>query len=192
MHFLCCPNQNRVKTEDFLTRQAKGGWALPEQDQVSPLTHATIKLGFFLSLSPFYWFPTFLAFTSFPKLSFSLPFSSEILVSLLLFLVKLQFRSIMVECSIKSEQGGDLFLPPGFRFHPTDEEVITSYLLQKFLNPSFDPRAMVEVDLNKCEPWDLPSKSIVHLFSWSLLFFNCTTTYIYTCWCRKLSLIWAD
>jgi len=66
----------------------------------------------------------------------------------------------MVERSIKSEQGGDLFLPPGFRFHPTDEEVITSYLLQKFLNPSFDPRAMGEVDLNKCEPWDLPSKSL--------------------------------
>jgi len=65
----------------------------------------------------------------------------------------------MVERSVKSEQGGDLFLPPGFRFHPTDEEVITSYLLQKFLNPSFDPRAMGEVDLNKCEPWDLPSKA---------------------------------
>jgi len=67
----------------------------------------------------------------------------------------------MVERSVKSEQGGDdLFLPPGFRFHPTDEEVITSYLLQKFLNPSFDPRAIGEVDLNKCEPWDLPSKSL--------------------------------
>ncbi|RLM58131.1 NAC domain-containing protein 77-like [Panicum miliaceum] len=65
----------------------------------------------------------------------------------------------MVERSVKSEQGGDLFLPPGFRFHPTDEEVITSYLLHKFLNPSFDPQAIGEVDLNKCEPWDLPSKA---------------------------------
>ncbi|KAF8671270.1 hypothetical protein HU200_049977 [Digitaria exilis] len=65
----------------------------------------------------------------------------------------------MVERSVKSEQGGDLSLPPGFRFHPTDEEVITSYLLQKFLNPSFDPQAMGEVDLNRCEPWDLPSKA---------------------------------
>ncbi|XP_062203463.1 NAC domain-containing protein 45-like [Phragmites australis] len=67
-------------------------------------------------------------------------------------------RSIMVERGLKSEQG-DLFLPPGFRFHPTDEEVITSYLLQKFLNPNMDPRAIGEVDLNKCEPWDLPSKA---------------------------------
>ncbi|TVU27199.1 hypothetical protein EJB05_29794 [Eragrostis curvula] len=64
----------------------------------------------------------------------------------------------MVERGVKSEQG-DLFLPPGFRFHPTDEEVITSYLLQKFLNPSFSPRAMGEVNLNTCEPWDLPSKA---------------------------------
>ncbi|GJN07120.1 hypothetical protein PR202_ga24919 [Eleusine coracana subsp. coracana] len=64
----------------------------------------------------------------------------------------------MVERVVKSEQG-DLFLPPGFRFHPTDEEVITSYLLQKFLNPSFSPRAMGEVNFNKCEPWDLPSKA---------------------------------
>jgi hypothetical protein len=62
------------------------------------------------------------------------------------------------ERSVKPEKGGGLLLPPGFRFHPTDEEVITSYLLQKFLNPSFDPQAIGEVDLNKCEPWDLPSK----------------------------------
>ncbi|XP_062202599.1 NAC domain-containing protein 77-like [Phragmites australis] len=65
----------------------------------------------------------------------------------------------MVEPSVKSADQGDLFLPPGFRFHPTDEEVITSYLLPKFLNPSFATRAVGEVDLNKCEPWDLPSKA---------------------------------
>jgi hypothetical protein len=63
---------------------------------------------------------------------------------------------------VKQEQGDNLFLPPGFRFHPTDEEVITSYLLQKLVNPSFAPRAMGEVNLNKCEPWDLPSKSRSH------------------------------
>nr|CAD1839963.1 unnamed protein product [Ananas comosus var. bracteatus] len=47
-------------------------------------------------------------------------------------------------------------LPPGFRFHPTDEEIITHYLSPKVVNPSFGARAMGEVDLNKCEPWDLP------------------------------------
>ncbi|MQL95395.1 hypothetical protein Taro_028069 [Colocasia esculenta] len=50
-------------------------------------------------------------------------------------------------------------LPPGFRFHPTDEEIITHYLCEKIRNKSFSSRAIGEVDLNRCEPWDLPSKA---------------------------------
>lgn len=50
-------------------------------------------------------------------------------------------------------------LPPGFRFHPTDEELITHYLSEKVLDNSFCARAIGEVDLNKCEPWDLPGKA---------------------------------
>ncbi|GAB4845455.1 hypothetical protein Ancab_038862 [Ancistrocladus abbreviatus] len=47
-------------------------------------------------------------------------------------------------------------LPPGFRFHPTDEELITHYLSPKVLDSNFYARAIGDVDLNKCEPWDLP------------------------------------
>ncbi|KAK9741080.1 hypothetical protein RND81_03G079900 [Saponaria officinalis] len=47
-------------------------------------------------------------------------------------------------------------LPPGFRFHPTDEELITHYLCQKFLDINFNAIAIGEADLNKIEPWDLP------------------------------------
>ncbi|XWS10032.1 hypothetical protein CRYUN_Cryun39dG0040900 [Craigia yunnanensis] len=54
---------------------------------------------------------------------------------------------------------GDTHLPPGFRFHPTDEELITYYLLKKVLDSSFTGRAIAEVDLNKCEPWELPGKA---------------------------------
>ncbi|XWS52104.1 hypothetical protein CRYUN_Cryun11dG0038600 [Craigia yunnanensis] len=54
---------------------------------------------------------------------------------------------------------GDTHLPPGFRFHPTDEELITYYLLRKVLDSSFTARAIAEVDLNKCEPWELPEKA---------------------------------
>ncbi|MFQ6621235.1 hypothetical protein Gotur_002829 [Gossypium turneri] len=54
---------------------------------------------------------------------------------------------------------GDTHLPPGFRFHPTDEELITFYLLKKVLDSSFTGRAIAEVDLNKCEPWELPEKA---------------------------------
>lgn len=56
------------------------------------------------------------------------------------------------------DQQESINLPPGFRFHPTDEEIITHYLSPKVLNNSYTTRAIGEVDLNKCEPWDLPSK----------------------------------
>ncbi|KAL1554798.1 NAC domain-containing protein 92-like [Salvia divinorum] len=50
-------------------------------------------------------------------------------------------------------------LPPGFRFHPTDEELITYYLSNKVSDFEFTTRAVADVDLNKCEPWDLPAKA---------------------------------
>ncbi|XP_015936674.1 protein CUP-SHAPED COTYLEDON 2 [Arachis duranensis] len=53
----------------------------------------------------------------------------------------------------------DTHLPPGFRFHPTDEELITYYLVKKVLDNTFTGRAIAEVDLNKCEPWELPEKA---------------------------------
>lgn len=59
-------------------------------------------------------------------------------------------------------------LPPGFRFHPTDEELITYYLTRKVSDVSFSSKAVVDVDINKCEPWDLPGsliKSYLVLFN---------------------------
>lgn len=53
----------------------------------------------------------------------------------------------------------DESLPPGFRFHPTDEELITYYLTRKVSEFGFVSRAITDVDLNKCEPWDLPGKA---------------------------------
>ncbi|KQJ92487.1 NAC domain-containing protein 77-like [Brachypodium distachyon] len=55
--------------------------------------------------------------------------------------------------------GGGLSLPPGFRFHPTDEEVIVHYLLPKVLYPAFACRAVTVVDIYSCEPRDLPSEA---------------------------------
>jgi len=57
-------------------------------------------------------------------------------------------------------------LPPGFRFHPTDEELITYYLNTKVSDFSFTSRAIVDVDLNKCEPWDLPAKASMGEKEW--------------------------
>ncbi|KAL3616126.1 hypothetical protein CASFOL_040016 [Castilleja foliolosa] len=49
-------------------------------------------------------------------------------------------------------------LPPGFRFHPTDEELITHYLSKKVFDDDFTSVAIGEADMNKIEPFDLPSK----------------------------------
>ncbi|XP_024540945.1 protein CUP-SHAPED COTYLEDON 2 [Selaginella moellendorffii] len=59
----------------------------------------------------------------------------------------------------------DPYLPPGFRFHPTDEELVY-YLTRKVLFSSFRISAIAEVDLNKCEPWDLPTKASMGEKEW--------------------------
>ncbi|GJN32493.1 hypothetical protein PR202_gb21007 [Eleusine coracana subsp. coracana] len=47
-----------------------------------------------------------------------------------------------------------LELPPGFRFHPIDEEIITFYLIPKVRDSNFAAVAIGEANLNKYEPWD--------------------------------------
>jgi len=51
---------------------------------------------------------------------------------------------------------GGLDLPPGFRFHPSDFEIVSHYLTNKVRNTDYTCIAIGEVDLNKTEPWDLP------------------------------------
>ncbi|KAL5230668.1 hypothetical protein ABZP36_029444 [Zizania latifolia] len=51
---------------------------------------------------------------------------------------------------------GEHGLPPGFRFHPTDEELVTFYLASKVFNGACCGVGIAEVDLNRCEPWELP------------------------------------
>ncbi|XP_015966676.1 protein CUP-SHAPED COTYLEDON 1 [Arachis duranensis] len=57
-------------------------------------------------------------------------------------------------------------LPPGFRFHPTDEELITYYLTRKVSENGFTSKAIAVVDLNKSEPWDLPGKASMGEKEW--------------------------
>ncbi|XVE74246.1 hypothetical protein DITRI_Ditri12bG0001500 [Diplodiscus trichospermus] len=52
-------------------------------------------------------------------------------------------------------------LPPGFRFHPTDEELVAYYLDRKITGRTIELEIIPEVDLYKCEPWDLPDKSFL-------------------------------
>nr|GMC62465.1 NAC domain-containing protein 86-like [Ipomoea batatas] len=52
-------------------------------------------------------------------------------------------------------------LPPGFRFHPTDEELVAYYLKRKINGHRIELDVIPEVDLYKCEPWDLPGKALL-------------------------------
>lgn len=47
---------------------------------------------------------------------------------------------------------------PGFRFHPTDEELVTFYLKNKIEQRPLPFELIKQVDIYKHDPWDLPSK----------------------------------
>ncbi|KAM7495707.1 hypothetical protein LguiB_030316 [Lonicera macranthoides] len=53
-------------------------------------------------------------------------------------------------------------LPPGFRFHPRDIELICDYLMKKICRCEQEPLLLIEVDLNKSEPWDIPGTTLIH------------------------------
>ncbi|XP_022159791.1 NAC domain-containing protein 21/22 [Momordica charantia] len=58
-------------------------------------------------------------------------------------------------------------LPPGFRFHPRDEELVCDYLMKKIGSVCDDSSSLlIEVDLNKCEPWDIPREACVGGKEW--------------------------
>lgn len=48
---------------------------------------------------------------------------------------------------------------PGFRFHPTDEELVGFYLKRKIQQKSLPIELIKQVDIYKHDPWDLPSKN---------------------------------
>ncbi|XP_048545298.1 NAC domain-containing protein 43-like isoform X1 [Triticum urartu] len=53
---------------------------------------------------------------------------------------------------------GQSCVPPGFRFHPTEEELLNYYLRKKVASEEIDLDVIRDVDLNKLEPWDIQEK----------------------------------
>ncbi|KAG6537953.1 NAC domain-containing protein 43-like [Zingiber officinale] len=53
---------------------------------------------------------------------------------------------------------GQSVVPPGFRFHPTEEELLSYYLRKKVSSQEIDLDVIRDVDLNKLEPWDIQEK----------------------------------
>ncbi|XP_028805810.1 NAC domain-containing protein 30 [Neltuma alba] len=49
-------------------------------------------------------------------------------------------------------------VPPGFRFHPTEEELVGYYLKRKINSLKINVDVIVELDLYKMEPWDIQDR----------------------------------
>ncbi|KAK8705424.1 hypothetical protein V6N13_049042 [Hibiscus sabdariffa] len=60
----------------------------------------------------------------------------------------------------------ELQLPPGFRFHPTDEELVMLYLCRKCASQPIAAPIIAEIDLYKYDPWDLPDLALYGEKEW--------------------------
>lgn len=66
----------------------------------------------------------------------------------------------------KGGSGGQIDLPPGFRFFPTDEELVVHYLCKKVVSHPLPAFIIGEVDLYKYDPWQLPEKALFGEKEW--------------------------
>ncbi|OIT37814.1 PREDICTED: NAC domain-containing protein 83-like [Nicotiana attenuata] len=51
---------------------------------------------------------------------------------------------------------GAIKLPPGFRFQPTEEEIVFQYLIRKTFSCPLPASIIPEINICKHDPWDLP------------------------------------
>ncbi|TVU29173.1 hypothetical protein EJB05_20729 [Eragrostis curvula] len=63
-------------------------------------------------------------------------------------------------------------LPPGFRFYPSDEELVCHYLHKKVSNERIAQGTLVEVDLHAREPWELPDVAKLTASEWYFFSFR--------------------
>uniref|UniRef100_A0A7N0U891 NAC domain-containing protein n=1 Tax=Kalanchoe fedtschenkoi TaxID=63787 RepID=A0A7N0U891_KALFE len=63
-------------------------------------------------------------------------------------------------------------LPPGFRFNPSDEELICHYLYKKIANEEVLKGTLMEIDLHTCEPWQLPEMAKLNASEWYFFSFR--------------------
>ncbi|KAE8663611.1 NAC domain-containing protein 2 [Hibiscus syriacus] len=61
---------------------------------------------------------------------------------------------------------GELELPPGFRFHPTDDELVNHYLCRKCASLPISVPIIAEIDLYKFDPWQLPDMALYGEKEW--------------------------
>nr|AAM34772.1 nam-like protein 9 [Petunia x hybrida] len=69
-------------------------------------------------------------------------------------------------------RGSSKLLAPGFRFHPTDEELVRYYLRRKVCGKPLRIDAISDIDIYKVEPWDLPGMSRLNTRDLEWYFFS--------------------
>ncbi|XP_058209021.1 NAC domain-containing protein 104-like [Rhododendron vialii] len=57
-------------------------------------------------------------------------------------------------------------LPPGFRFYPTDGELVVHFLHQKAALLPFHPDVILDLDLYPYDPWELDGKALAEGNKW--------------------------
>ncbi|KAI3415083.1 NAC domain-containing protein [Psidium guajava] len=60
----------------------------------------------------------------------------------------------------------ELNLPAGFRFHPTDDELVNHYLLPRCASETIGVPIIAEIDLYKFDPWQLPDMALYGEKEW--------------------------
>ncbi|MBA0746943.1 hypothetical protein Gogos_009415 [Gossypium gossypioides] len=74
--------------------------------------------------------------------------------------------SSMEEIPAAGNNSSEIQLPPGFRFHPSDEELIVHYLKNKVTSNPLPASIIAEIDLYKYNPWELPIKALFGEDEW--------------------------
>lgn len=72
----------------------------------------------------------------------------------------------------KPSLGSPTSLAPGFRFHPTDEELVRYYLRRRVCGKPFRFPAVSEIDVYKSEPWELAEYSYLNTRDLEWYFFS--------------------
>ncbi|KAK8629997.1 hypothetical protein V6N13_078811 [Hibiscus sabdariffa] len=72
----------------------------------------------------------------------------------------MEIEKILSSNNNEDEDEDEDILLPGFRFHPTDEELVGFYLKRKVEKKVFIIDLIKHVDIYKYDPWDLPRVSV--------------------------------
>ncbi|KAH7578447.1 hypothetical protein ACOSQ2_000292 [Xanthoceras sorbifolium] len=77
----------------------------------------------------------------------------------------MEVAKMNISCADNKKKEEEVMLP-GFRFHPTDEELVGFYLRRKVDKQPISIELIKQIDIYKYDPWDLPKVSTVGDKEW--------------------------